>query len=366
MPSFAERRLARPRWALGALLVAAALAGCDRAESNRGMQGPPPPVVEAATVESSALRDALDLVGQLESDESVTIRAETSGVVDAIGFEEGQEVDADTVLFRLRDDEQKARLAEAQAQLRLAEQSYGRSAALGTERILAHAELDRVLAERDAARARVELAKVELARMAIRAPFHGVLGRRLVSPGDRITPDTWLVQLDAIAHLKLVFTVPERILGVLRNGLPVTVRVAPFPDRTFPGEIFFVASTVDPRSRQVLAKAAVPNPTRELRPGLFAQIELETARRANALIIPESAVVASADGSFVWRLNEQNVAERAPIAIGIRRAGRVEVISGLAVGDRIVSAGTNKVIPGQPVQLAPAAAADAAGESTGG
>ena len=348
------------------MLLVAALAACNRAESDRGMQGPPPPVVEVTTVESGALRDALDLVGQLESDESVAVRAETSGVVAAIEFQEGEEVDAGTVLFRLRDDEQEARLAEAQAQLRLAEQVYGRSAALDTAQIMPRAELDRALAERDAARARVELTKVELARMEIRAPFRGVLGRRLVSPGERVTPDTWLVQLDAIARLKLVFTVPERILGVLRDGLPVTVRVAPFPERTFPGEIYFVASAVDPRSRQLLAKAAVPNPTRELRPGLFAQIELETAHRANALVIPESAIVASADGTFVWRLNGQNVAQRAPIAAGIRRAGRVEVTSGLAAGDRIVSAGTNKVIPEQPVQIAPAAAADAVGERTGG
>jgi membrane fusion protein (multidrug efflux system) len=332
----------------------AALLGCDRAESGRGAQGPPPPVVEVVTVATGPLRDALALVGQLEADESVMLRPETSGVIASVEFAEGDQVKGGTVLFRLRDDEQRARLAEAEAQLTLAGQSHDRAAALAGERILARHELDRMIAERNAARARADLAKVELERTQIRAPFDGLLGRRLVSPGERVSNETPLVQLDAIARLKLIFTVPERIIAVLRPGLPLTLAVAPYPDRRFSGEVFFVAPTVDPANRQMLAKAWVPNTTGELRPGLFTTMELEVAKRDDAIAIPEAAIVYDAQGDFVWRLNAENVAERAPVKLGIRREGRVEVIAGLAAGDRVVSAGTNKVIPGHAVQVADA------------
>jgi membrane fusion protein (multidrug efflux system) len=223
-----------------------------------------------------------------------------------------------------------------------------------------------MIAERNAARARADLAKVELERTEIRAPFDGLIGRRLVSPGERVSNETPLVRLDATSRLKLVFAVPERIISLIRPGLPVGIAVAPYPGRTFPGEVFFVAPTVDPANRQMIAKAWVPNASGELRPGLFATIQLEIANRDDALVVPEAAIVYDAQGDFVWRLGADNVAERAPVTVGIRRDGRAEVIAGLAPGDRVVSAGTNKVIPGQPVQVADATAAPTPAVAQGG
>jgi membrane fusion protein (multidrug efflux system) len=169
------------RWRLALAVLAAA--ACGKAESH-APAGPPPAVVEAVTVAAAPLRDRIGLVGQLEADESVVLRAEIDGLVAAIAFDEGQEVAAGDLLVRLRDEEQRAAVAEAEAALTLAEQAYARARPLAGDGVLAAAELDRVSAERAAARARMERARVQLARTEIRAPFAGVLGARLVSPGN--------------------------------------------------------------------------------------------------------------------------------------------------------------------------------------
>jgi membrane fusion protein (multidrug efflux system) len=334
-------------------------AGCGTPAGSSPQQpsGPPPVAVEVVGVTRQTVADVVDLVGQLEAEESVLLKAETSGVIDGVEFQEGDEVAKGTVLYRLRDAEQRARLHEAEAQLTLAREDHARTKALAAQKTVSPSELDRATANLEAARARRDLAAVELERMTIRAPFDGVLGAREVSPGDRVNRDTVLVRIDAIDRLRLLFTVPEIAVNSMRAGSTVEIAVAPYPDRRFPGEVYFVAPTLDPTNRRLLLKAWVPNPAHMLRPGLFANIRLEVARREDALVVPESAVAYDADGVFVWRVTPAHTAERVPVELGIRQAGAVELLSGVAAGDRVVSAGTHKLAPGAVVrEAAPIAA----------
>jgi membrane fusion protein (multidrug efflux system) len=335
-------------------------AACGEHAGSAGQpSGPPPMVVEAVTLAPETVQDVYDLVGQLEAEESVVIRPERAGIIDTVEFIEGQEVKAGTLLFRLRDDEERARVAEAEAQLALAEQVYPRAHALKGENVLSAAELERATAERDVARAHVDVAGVALDRTEIRAPFDGVLGRRLVSPGDRVTPErmsggegTGLVQIDAVATLKLVFTVPEIAVPAIRPDMQLTVSVASFPGETFSGQVYFVAPALDPQNRRLVLKGRVPNPGRRIMPGMFANIRVEVTRHENALVVPESAVVHEGDGVFVWRLDENGAAEHVAVETGIRVPGRIEVVSGLRPGDRVVTAGTHKLSPGAPLRVA--------------
>lgn len=336
--------------ALATALSLASACGGD-AESARPAQGPPPPVVEAAMVERMALDEGLSLVGQLEPWESVVLRAETAGVVESVEFREGDEAKAGQALFRLRDDWQQARLRDAEAQLLLAEHAHRRAQSLAGQNIMAAAELDQATANLEVARARIDLARVEIERTTIRAPFDGALGARLVSPGDRVTEGTDLVKIDAVATLRLAFTLPEPIVDLVRNDMPLAVSVSPFPDETFAGKVYFVSPSLDPRSRQLLLKAEVPNPDRRLRAGFFANIKLAPAREP-VLVAPESAVVFEPKSTFVYRLGADGRAARVEVELGLRRDGKVEVKSGLAEGDRVVSAGTHKIVPGQLVELA--------------
>lgn len=342
-----------------AVLLLAASCGAP-AESSPKASGPPPAAVEVIEVQREPISDIIDLVGQLEAEESVLLKTETEGIVDTIGFEDGDEVEKGHVLFHLRDGEQRAKLREAEAQTTLAEDEYKRAKALAAQRTVSQSELDRATAEVEAARARRDLAQVALDRMTIRAPFDGVIGARQVSPGDRVSKNTGLVRVDAIKRLRLAFAVPEIAVTVMRVGSPVQIAVAPWPNEQFGGEVYFVAPTLDPTNRRLLLKAWVPNPDRRLRPGLFANVRLEVAHRPDALVVPEAAVAYDAEGAFVWRLRDDHTAERAAVDLGVRRDGKVEVRKGVATGQRVVAAGTHKVAPGMTLREVPPVPAKAA------
>jgi membrane fusion protein (multidrug efflux system) len=325
------------------------LAGCKGADHGFA---PPPPVVEVFTVVPETVRDTIVLVGQLESESSVELRPEIDGMVESIDFAEGQSVKKGDVLLSLRDAEQRAQLRESRARAKLAEEIFRRISLLAEKEVSARVEFDKASAELEVARAEVELREVELAKTKVRAPFDGVVGARMVSPGERVRRSTKLVKVDAIDRLQLVFAVPEIGVPFVRTHMPVKISVKPFPEIRFDGEVFFVSPTLDAATRRLTLKAWVPNPERKLQPGLFANLEVQLAERENALVVPDAALMVDQAGAFVWRIGADGKASRAPIEIGLRKAARVEIASGLEPGDKIVSAGTQKVTEGAPVVIA--------------
>lgn len=332
-----------------ACALAFALSGCKAGEGEARKGGPPPVTVEVTRISPELLRDVAKFSGELRAERSVVIKSETDGIIETVDFEEGQLVSEGEVLFRLRSGEQQARLREAKANLALAVEVADRTQKLFARNAVSIAEVDRTRAELEVAKARVDLAQLELDRTRIRAPFDGAVGLRLVDIGDRIEDDTPLVQLDDIDRLQALFAMSEHGVAFARKGVRVWVEVAPYPGEKFPGEVFYISPSIDSATRRLLIKAWVPNEDRRLRPGLFANVDVEIAQRDHALIVPESAVVFDRHGTFVWRLDEENVASRAPIDTGLRKNGRVEVTMGLRPGDTIVTAGTHKVSEGKQV-----------------
>jgi membrane fusion protein (multidrug efflux system) len=331
--------------------VVALGAGCENEPEAEAAPGPPPVTVEVMQVEPELLMDVASFSGHLAAENSVVVKPETDGVIEAVLFEEGQQVEQGTVLYRLRNEEQVARLREAEANLALAREEWGRTQGLVKRDAVSLAQKDRVAAELAVAKARVDLVRVALDRTEIRAPFAGVVGIRLVSPGERVTDETALVQIDAVDRLQVTFAMTDVALAFARTDVPVGLRVLPYPGESFPGEVFYVSPTIDPGNRRLVVKAWVPNPDGRLLPGLFANVDLEVGRREDALVIPESAVVYDRDGSYVWRVDDETP-ERVPIELGLRKQGRVEVTLGLQPGDTIVTAGTHKVSEGKRLRAA--------------
>jgi len=324
-------------------------------EAGPSDDGPSPPTVEITTVQARTLRDMATFSGQLSAENSVMVKAETAGVVAEILFQEGEEVEAGQVLIRLRDAEQLARLREAEANLSLAKGVFNRTERLAKRNAASQAARDQARAELGVARARVEIAKVEIDRTQIRAPFDGVSGLRLVARGDRIDDDTPIVQVDAVDKLQVSFAISEVGILFTRVGTSVEIKVAPYPNEIFPGEVFFVSPTLDPATRRIIVKAWVPNKDRRLRAGLFANVEMQIDERENAILVPESAIVFDRQGTYVWKVDSESVAGKVPVETGLRRDGTVEVTLGLRSGERIVSAGTHKVKEGEKVVEAVAA-----------
>jgi len=339
----------KPRFRAFLVLFALAATGCN-SDALEGVQGAPPSIVEIARVESRVFSERVPIVGQLAAAESVVIRPEVSGILESIEFQEGQRVSAGDVLFVLRSDEQRAALREAEANRVLAADVFERTEKLSKVKVSAASELTQARARVAAAEAVVDLARVNLERTRVLAPFDGALGARSVSPGDWVDSDVALVQIDAVDRLQLQFSLPENAIALAEPGLEVTAQVAAYPDEDFTGVVYFISPALDHASRRLALKAWVPNAEGRLRPGMFARVELEVERTEQAVVVPESAIANDATGSYVWRVDPESVAERTAVELGTRRDGQVVIVSGLASGDTIVTSGTHKVLEGGKVQ----------------
>jgi membrane fusion protein (multidrug efflux system) len=133
-------------------------------------------------------------------------------------------------------------------------------------------------------------------------------------------------------------------------GQNIDITVATYPGRKFTGQVYFVAPFVEAATRTALVKAKIPNPKLELRPGMFANLELTVKLKDQAIVIPESAVLASGDRTIVFVVGADDVAQIQPVNLGARLAGLVEVTGGLHGGERVVSEGLQKVRPGGRVK----------------
>jgi membrane fusion protein (multidrug efflux system) len=342
----------RPRRTFAAALALAALGlpGCGEGDGGKSFERPPP-VVEVVEVESEPLTDVATFSGQLDAEYSVLIRPEIEGMVRSVEFDQGHTVEQGDVLFRLDAREQAARLREAEANRDLMRQRWNRAQQLLTRDASSAAQADVAKAEYEIAQARVDLARLELDRTEIRAPFDGVLGLRLVDVGARVDDETDLVRIDAVDRLQVTFAITDVALPFARTGMKVEAWVRPYPGVRFPGEVFFVSPSLDPRNRRILVKAWIDNADRRLAPGLFANVDLQIRQLPSALVVPESAVAIDQRGSYVWVIEDDLSASRRPIETGLRERGVVEVVEGLAPGLRIVSAGTHKVVEGDKVRI---------------
>ncbi len=350
-----------PTWAVGvaALLVVVA---CGRGEA------PGPSAATGVTVAPAVTKDLeerIEATGELRAKDAAKIAAEVAGRVTETPYEEGSRVDVGTVVMRidperhaLERDAARANLAQAEANLREQERTLRRMRELHAGKVASQERLDQAGTAATLARARVEAARAQLSQAerahrdaSVTAPFAGIIGRRLVSRGEFVQPGQPLFELVALDPIEVEFRLAERDVARVRPGIPVDVRVAPYPDERFRATVTVVAPTVDPQSRTLRVRGELPNADGRLRPGLFARADLGIAVRPGALLIPEEAVLQRADGSVVFRLAGPDRAERRVIETGMHEGGAVEVLSGLAAGDRVITRGHTALVDGAAVEI---------------
>lgn len=339
-----------------ALLLAAAMvcaAGCQRRDVAASASARPVAQVVVAAASREPVAETLALVGTLAANEIVEIKAETDGLVAEILFHEGQPVKKGDLLVRLDDTKLAAVLAEAEANFKLSQLNNERSTQLSREKLISDQESDQVRSIYAVNQATVELKKRELRDARIFASFDGVVGDKLVSPGQVISKNTtltWLIDADPV---KVEFDVPERFLSQLKLEQALELSVAAYPGRKFQGKVFFISPIIDTASRTALVKAMIPNPTNELKPGMFASLELTLRVRENSVVIPETALsrILEGDRAQIFIVNSSNIVEMRPVQVGVRLPGKVEIIEGLKGSEQIIVEGTQKVGPGAPVKI---------------
>lgn len=342
------------------LFLGPLLGGCG-GDPGPGETAVPVPV-EAVVAVADTVSVTLRSVGSLEADAQVEMRAEAEGRVTRILFEEGQAVTRGQPLLLLDQEKLRAELEAARAtEVRTGAEAANlrrqvdRNRGLLADGAISRQAFDDLVtrfesaeARRAEAKAAVSLARERLADATVRAPFTGRAGERVVDLGDFLKRGDSLLMLVDDDTLEISFSVPERYVGRLGAGKPVTLRVQSYPERRFGGSVTYVSPVVDRMNRTVRLKARVPNRDGALRSGQFANVTLGLERKENAVLVPEAAVVPQAGRAYVFVVSD-GVAHRQAVGIGERSPGWVEMASGVRAGDTVVVAGQQKIRDGSAV-----------------
>lgn len=354
------------------VLVSLVLAACQPSGSGTSApaagSGPPPAIgVRTEAVVAREWVDEIEALGTAQANESVTISAKVTETVARVNFEDGDQVRGGAILVELTGRAEVAQLKEAQAAFEETEKQLQRLQDLVQQGTVTRSAVDTQIAARDQARARREAIRARLSDRVITAPFAGVLGFRQVSEGTLLTPGTAIATLDDVETIKLDFTVPERFLAVIGVDEEIRATTAAFPAIDFTGVVRSIDSRVDPITRSVVVRAHIANQERKLKPGMLLTVRLQGFKR-ETLTIDEIGLLQLGRQAFVYRVDADSKAQRADVQIGSRRDGRVEIISGLAAGDVIVTDGVVKLRPGMAIKnldMEPGATAAAKPEQTG-
>lgn len=338
-----------------------------------GPRGPGgPTAVEVAQALAVQVSDDVQAVGTLRSRQGVVLRPEVSGRVAQLGFRDGQNVRRGQLMLQLDDTLQRAQLKQAQAQAQIASTNLQRSRELLAQGFVSQSAVDTNQAALQVAEAQVALAEAQLARMRVLAPFDGMAGIRSVDVGEYIKDGADVVNLEDLSLLTVDFRLPERYATRVRTGQPVELTLDAVTGRAFTGRIEALDSQVDANGRALLVRARVDNAGGVLKPGMFARGRVVFEVRPNAVMVPEEALVPLGAKQYLFKIVDgpegRKLAQRFEAQIGVRQPGRVEILSGLAAGEMVVTAGHARLrgesVPVRVVELG--GGGGGAGQGAGG
>ncbi len=334
----------------------------SKAASKGGPGGPTP--VEVVQLKPTTVKEDLQAVGSLRSNESVILRPEVSGRIAQIGFKDGQTVRKGQLLVALDASLNEAEVAQAKAEYDLALSNLRRSEDLASRKFISSSAQETAASNAQVSEAKLKLAQARLSKMRIIAPFDGAVGIRSVSLGDYVKDGTDLVNVEDVRILKVDFRLPERNFSQVRVGQPIEVVADALPGDRWQGQIEAINPRVDAGGRALEIRGLLENTSGRLRPGMFVRVRVLVGERANALMVPEEAIVPQGEAFHVYRVVD-GAARRVPVKIGVRRDAQVEILDGLAPGDQVVTAGMRLTRDGQPVRvLAPGEGIPAKGGDT--
>lgn len=313
----------------------------------------PPQAVVLTAVKEGCLKECTVSVGTFTPYNDVILKAESAGHIDAVHFHEGDSVKDNQKLFSLNAKEQLAKVKRAAAALKVSKSSLARKAKLRAKDFISATDLEKAEADVETHSAELELAKEELAKTKIVAPFAGVLSMKKVSKGAYVAPGEELVRLQDLTPMRLIFQLPQTELRMIKVGDFVTARTDAYPDKTFEGKIEAIDPSVNEKTRSVTVYATFDNKETLLIPGLYAQVYPKSSSHSKeaattTLLVPEQALLARPEGPAVYKkVGDKAVLTK--VTLGTRTNDQAEVLSGLQRGDEIVLEGQDKLHDGDVI-----------------
>ena len=316
-------------------------------------------------VEPGAMERALPLTGSLMPFTEATVKAKVAGELVAVPVREGESVKQGQMLAKIDLTEVGARVAAreadvaaAKAQLVWAEKNRNQQKALLEKSFISQSAFDNIQSNYEVAVAKLHAADAELvvARKSqgdavLVAPFAGIVSARLAQPGERVALDAKVVSIVDLSQLQLEASVPPAAIGQVKVGQAMNFRVEGFGERAFAGRIERINPSATSGSRSISIYAVIDNKEGLLRGGMFAQGALTLSRVDNALAVPASAVREEIGQTYVYAI-EDGMVKRKNVKVGAPdAAGRVQVLEGLAAGDRIVRVNLGSLKEGVAARL---------------
>jgi len=324
--------------------------GAAMPKGGKGGRGGQPLNVNGKLIQPQLLTDEFVTTGLILPDEEVSLSFETSGKIVDISFEEGSTVHKGDVLAKVNDKPLQAQLKRLEAQLDLARNRVYRQEQLLKKDAASQEAYEEAKTSLATLEADIEVVKVNISLTELHAPFDGVIGLRQVSVGQYASySSTVVAKLTKITPLKVEFSVPERYASQIRKGINMDFSVEGFQE-PFHAQVYAVESAVNKDQHVFTARGRYANADKKLLPGQYASILLKKEEIADAIVIPSEAIVPEmgVDKVFLYKSGKAMPVE---ITAGIRTAGEVQVLSGLSVGDTIITSGTLQLRMGLPVTL---------------
>ena len=371
---------------LSRAVLAAALAAAPAACSKSDARAPRPSVpVTVAPVQQRSVPYEISAIGSVTPLQSVAVRSQVSGTLLRVGFTEGDEVRKGQLLFEIDPrpyqaalDQARANLAKDHAQLQNARQEVARYQALVQNDLATQEQFDQFKANADAAEAAVtaDSAAVQTARLnleytTIRAQISGRTGNLLLREGNLVPANgpTPLVVINQLRPIAVSFSVPQQYLDDIQRFSAehqLDVRIRPSNDSTvtMTGQLTFINNQVDTATGTIQLKATFANGDRKLWPGEFVAVRLVLNVEKDVLTIPVQAVMTGQAGTYVYVLNADQTARTQDVTVGRSADDYVVIAKGLAAGQRVVTDGQLRLVPGARVEIKAGAAPPGAGAGT--
>lgn len=305
--------------------------------------------VEVDKVRRGSLTREMTVVGTLEADNFVTMKAQVKGLISKVHVVGGESVSKGNLLFEIDDRIYAAQVKEAQALLDLAESAFERQKKLGAKNFGTGKSLDETRAQFLKAQAQLDKAQKDLDDTKIMAPFEGIVGLHRISQGTPISADLELISITDMDPMKVNFKMPSKYVPYLNLGQRVVIEVDSYPGQKFEGHIEGIDAQVDTGAQSIAVQATLSNPKNLLKPGMFVRVKVTVGSKDDTLIVPEESIIAVGDQTYVWRVIEHPqmpgtyVALKVQVLTGIQDKDRIEVTRNLKEDEIIITVGHQKV-----------------------
>lgn len=305
--------------------------------------------VNGIVIKAESFSNSLAIAGTIEANEQVDIRSEVSGLVTEILFNEGSTVPQGKVLLKINDLELQAQLSQALTKQKLAQETEYRAGKLLEKEAISKEEYDVALSELRSLQSQTQLIRAQLSKTLIRAPFSGKIGLRTISAGEYITPSSNIARLVSTDPVKILFSIPEKYAGTIKLNTKISFTVAG-SNNFYTGSVYAIEPGIDMSTRTLQLKAKASNSKGDLLPGSFAKIDLPLSNINDAILIPTESIVPVLQGKKVY-ISSQGKAKEVIVETGTRTEKSVLILSGLNIGDTVLTTGTMSLKNDMPVKV---------------